>query len=133
MTREEVAKFIEAQADTKRPVDGKELAQALYRHRKLTRFQAQAVYQGKTRGLVVGNYVVLDQLGRGGMGQVYKARHRVMERVVALKVLPSKSTQSADSVSRFRREVKVYWFAVNRSIGLCVGGCQGFMDWKALR
>ena len=45
----------------------------MHRQGKLTKFQAQAVYQGKTRGLVVGNYVVLDKLGQGGMGQVYKA------------------------------------------------------------
>jgi len=29
--------------------------------------------------------------------------------------------------------VQVYWFTVNRSIGLCVGGSQGYMNWKALR
>ena len=106
MSREEVEAFLNVLPASSRPKDGKELAEALYRQKKLTRFQAQAVYQGKTRGLVVGNYVVLDKIGRGGMGQVYKARHRVMERIVALKVLPSQSTKSEEAVRRFHREVK---------------------------
>jgi serine/threonine protein kinase len=42
----------------------------------LTEYQAQAVYQGKTKGLVFGQYVVLDKLGEGGMGVVLKAQHR---------------------------------------------------------
>ena len=89
-----------------KPATAEELAQELYREGKLTKFQIQAVYQDKTRGLVVGNYVVLDRLGKGGMGQVYKAQHRKMKRVVALKVLPSASTQSSESVKRFQREVE---------------------------
>ncbi len=65
------------------------LAKLLVRRHKLTKFQAQAIYQGKTRGLVVGNYLVLDKIGQGEMGYVYKAQHRRMKRVVVLKVLPS--------------------------------------------
>ena len=67
----------------------KQLAKLLYRHKRLTRFQVQAVYQRKTRGLVAGNDVVLDRIGKGGMGQVYKAQHRRMKRVVALKMTTS--------------------------------------------
>ena len=40
----------------------------MHRQGLITRFQAQAVYEGKTRGLVVGNYVILDKLGEGGYG-----------------------------------------------------------------
>jgi serine/threonine protein kinase/formylglycine-generating enzyme required for sulfatase activity len=89
-----------------KPATAEELAKELYCESKLTKFQAQAIYQDKTRGLVVGNYVVLDRLGKGGMGQVYKAQHRKMKRVVALKVLPSGSTQSPELVRRFQREVE---------------------------
>ena len=35
--------------------------------------------QGKVKGLVLGNYVVLDKLGQGGMGMVLQARHRRMD------------------------------------------------------
>ncbi|QDU93914.1 protein kinase domain-containing protein [Lignipirellula cremea] len=73
----------------------------------LTRYQAQMLAQGKSKGLVLGNYTLLDQLGKGGMGLVFKARHSRMNRLVALKVLPPSATQSADRVGRFRREVEM--------------------------
>lgn len=106
MSPEEVDTFLASMPPESRPTTGRQVAEALYRHKRLTKFQVQAVYQGKTRGLVMGNYVVLDRLGKGGMGEVYKAQHRRMERVVALKVLPSQATKSEDAVRRFHREVK---------------------------
>jgi formylglycine-generating enzyme required for sulfatase activity/serine/threonine protein kinase len=106
MTAEEVREFLDGLPADNRPTTAEQLAQEMFRQGKLTKFQAQAVYQRKTHGLVVGNYVVLDRLGKGGMGQVYKARHRRMDRVVALKVLPSAATKSPDSVQRFQREVR---------------------------
>src|SRR5437016_850071 len=51
----------------------------------LTPFQINRLHQG--RRLVLGPYLLLGRLGEGGMGQVYKARHRHMNRVVALKVI----------------------------------------------
>lgn len=106
MSLEDVEEFLDKLPAAKRPQNGKELAEEMYRQKRLTKFQVQAVYQKKTRGLVVGNYVMLDRLGRGGMGQVYKAQHQKMERIVALKVLPSQATKSEDAVRRFQREVK---------------------------
>ena len=106
MTRAEVQSFIQGLPPDNRPTNGKQLAEELFRQKKLTRFQTQTIYQGRTRGLVVGNYVMLDRLGSGGMGQVYKAQHRRLERVVAIKMLPAEATKSEDSVKRFQREVK---------------------------
>jgi uncharacterized protein (TIGR03067 family) len=51
-------------------------------------------------------YQILEKLGNGGMGVVYKAQHRLMERVVALKVLNSKLLDRPASIERFHREVK---------------------------
>ena len=51
-------------------------------------------------------YRVLALLGAGGMGAVYKAEHRLMERVVALKVMNRALVASETTVDRFRREVK---------------------------
>jgi formylglycine-generating enzyme required for sulfatase activity/tRNA A-37 threonylcarbamoyl transferase component Bud32 len=82
------------------------VAKELVQQGKLTRYQAAAVYQGKASTLLVGNYLILDRIGAGGMGQVFRARHRKMDRVVALKVLPKKSMASPDAVERFQREVK---------------------------
>jgi serine/threonine protein kinase len=56
--------------------------------------------------LVIGNYQVLDRLGAGGMGTVYKARHRRMKRVVAIKVLSRSIDQSGQFIQRFQREVE---------------------------
>jgi len=55
---------------------------------------------------VFGDYVVLGKIGAGGMGQVYKARHRRMDRIVALKVLAKSAMNSPDAIRRFEREAK---------------------------
>jgi len=89
-----------------RPTDGEQLARALVRDGKLTRFQAAHVYRGRREPLLLGNYVVLDEIGAGGMGKVFKARHRQMDRIVALKVLADDAQESPDLVARFRREVR---------------------------
>lgn len=73
---------------------------------KLTKFQALNILQGRAKYLVFGEYRVLDRIGAGGMGQVFQARHRRMDRIVALKVMSAKSMKNADSIKRFQREVK---------------------------
>ncbi|MBL8827085.1 MAG: protein kinase, partial [Planctomycetaceae bacterium] len=85
--------------------DAAELAKVLVQHGALTKFQATLLYQSKS-GLRMGEYIVLDQIGAGGMGQVFKARHRRMDRVVAIKVLAKSAMNSPEAVKRFQREVK---------------------------
>ena len=105
-TSDEVDSFLRGLPPERQPGDARALAKEMLRYKKLTKFQAQLACEGKTRGLVIGNYVILDKLGEGGMGQVFKARHRRMERLVALKILPPAAMKSPDAVKRFQREVK---------------------------
>jgi serine/threonine protein kinase/CheY-like chemotaxis protein len=73
----------------------------------LSAFQAEALRQGRDSDLRVGNYDVLDRVGTGGMGTVFKARHRRMKRIVALKVLSRALAEDTSFVQRFQREVEV--------------------------
>jgi serine/threonine protein kinase len=72
----------------------------------LTWFQITALTQGRGATLRVGNYDLLDRLGAGGMGTVFKARHRRMKRIVALKVLAANLSGNPLFVKRFQREVE---------------------------
>ncbi|NOX55549.1 MAG: protein kinase [Planctomycetes bacterium] len=106
LTRAEV-QTLQKELEQGEPIrDAETFARRLVRAGKLTKYQASLVYQGKIKGLVLGDYVILERIGAGGMGQVFKARHRAMERIVALKVLPASATKSPDAVARFRREVR---------------------------
>lgn len=97
---------VDAVRETVPAGDTEAFARELVKRQKLTKFQAQQVYAGKGKALVLGNYLILDKLGQGGMGMVLKARHRRMQRTVALKILSPAITRSADAVARFRREVE---------------------------
>ncbi len=55
---------------------------------------------------LLGQFRVLERIGRGGMGEVYKAAQPAMERMVAIKILHAKLAQRPDLVSRFRREAR---------------------------
>jgi serine/threonine protein kinase len=72
----------------------------------LTRYQLQQVAKGRGAELLVGPYLLLDRLGEGGMGQVFKARHRHLERVVALKLIRKEWLASAKAVTNFYQEVR---------------------------
>lgn len=83
----------------------KSLARHLVNKGLLTRFQAQHLLAGHSGGFFLGQYRILDLIGRGGMGKVYKAEHTTMQRLVALKVLAADVTRTDRSRELFRREV----------------------------
>jgi len=71
----------------------------------LTRFQARELLAGRTR-FRLGQYTVLDEIGKGGMGQVFRAEHAMMGREVAVKVLP-RAKSTPESEAAFRREMRM--------------------------
>jgi serine/threonine protein kinase len=83
------------------------LVKDLCRRGWLTPFQARQLLLGKGHALAFGPYLIIDLLGAGGRGQVFKARHRTMERLVALKVLRKDLLADEEAVQRFFREVEV--------------------------
>ena len=92
-------------SDSEDPAHLQALVQELVRLNKLTDYQARLLF-GEEKGLTVGSYLILDELGGGGMGRVFKAEHRRMKRVVALKVLSPTAMHSPESIQRFQREVE---------------------------
>ncbi len=59
------------------------------------------------KGDSVGRYLIIEQIGQGGMGVVYKALHRDLNRVFALKVLRTGEFTTIDAVRRFQREARL--------------------------
>ena len=88
------------------PKSVEELVAELVKQNHLTRFQPQHIAAGKTNSLILGSYTILDRVGAGGMGQVFRAEHRRMKRVVAIKMLPPAVTKDAAAAARFQREVE---------------------------
>jgi serine/threonine-protein kinase len=86
--------------------DTRSLARHLLQRDWLTPYQVNHVLQGRAGELLLDTYVLLERIGQGGMGQVFKARHRLMNRVVALKVIRQERLSNPDLVRRFRREIQ---------------------------
>ncbi|HEX3149142.1 MAG TPA: serine/threonine-protein kinase [Gemmataceae bacterium] len=99
-TQELLTKYAPATADTQ------ELARTLIRLRWITLYQAKKLVSGKADELVVGQYVIQDKLGEGGMGRVYKAVQLSLNRVVALKVVRTSLLKNETAMKRFKREVR---------------------------
>jgi serine/threonine-protein kinase len=98
--REEVIQLQESSRDART------LAQELLRREWLTAFQINQIFLGKGGGLQLGPFLLLERIGEGGMGQVYKARQKLLNRFVALKVIRKECLGNPKSVLRFLREIR---------------------------
>jgi eukaryotic-like serine/threonine-protein kinase len=72
----------------------------------LTSFQAEQILQGKWRRFTIGSYWVLEKISAGNMGSVYLCVHATLQRVVAVKVLPTALNSDEISLKRFLREAR---------------------------
>jgi serine/threonine protein kinase len=86
--------------------DTEEITECLLQKQLLTAFQIRALRSGLHRGLRIGPYKILEQIGRGGMGIVYLAEHQKLQRRVALKVLPKDKIKDQVALERFYREAR---------------------------
>jgi serine/threonine-protein kinase len=85
---------------------GRVVARALVAEGLLTRFQAEQLLAGRTGGFLLGQYRILEQLGQGGMGRVFKAEHRSLGCLRALKVLRPSLLETPRALEQFQREVR---------------------------
>jgi serine/threonine protein kinase len=60
----------------------------------------------KVAGRILGNYEILDKLGEGGMGEVWRARDRRLQRLVAVKILPRDVADDPGRRARFEQEAR---------------------------
>ncbi len=83
------------------------LIDRLLQDSRITPYQARKFLAGQSADICFGDYIVLEELGRGGMGTVLLARHRRMDRKVAIKILSVNAFDTEASIARFYQEVKV--------------------------
>src|SRR5262245_54159133 len=88
------------------PDQPKPLADLLVKGGLLTYFQSAQLLRGKWKGFFLGKYRVLEQIGNGGMGNVFLCEHQDMRRRVAVKVLPIKRAEDPSYLKRFQREAQ---------------------------
>jgi serine/threonine protein kinase len=85
-------------------IDDDQLAAKLVELGLVNRWQAEQLKVGRSK-FNLGPYCVIDSIGAGGMGQVFRAEHRLMGRVVAIKVLP-RHRSTPDAIASFTREIR---------------------------
>ncbi|HEX4128530.1 MAG TPA: serine/threonine-protein kinase [Pirellulales bacterium] len=88
----------------KRSFSDERIAGKLVEMCRLNRWQAEQLRAGRTK-FNLGPYQIIDSIGQGGMGQVFKAEHTIMGRVVAVKVLP-RSRSTPEAIVNFTREIR---------------------------
>jgi eukaryotic-like serine/threonine-protein kinase len=86
--------------------DPRPLAKQLVQRGWLTVFQINQLFAGNGKDLAIGSYCVLDRLGRGGLSQVFKARHVDRDLIVALKVIRPEVLSNAEGRQQFLQEIE---------------------------
>ncbi len=106
LSRAEMDRALDGLRDDALETQASEVAEQLVRETQLTQFQADSFMSASPSPLVYGDYILQEQIGRGGMGVVYKARHRHLQRIVALKLVSPMLVDAPRAVERFQREIQ---------------------------
>lgn len=85
-------------------VTDEELGQRLVDLGYLNRWQVEQLKEGRTK-FTLGPYRIVNAIGKGGMGHVFKAEHKLLGRIEAIKVLP-KTKSTPDAIAAFQREIR---------------------------
>ncbi len=88
------------------PSDVDEVARRLLAEKLVTPWQCDRLLEGRHRGFFLGRYKLLGELGTGGMSRVYLGEHVLMQRRVAIKVLPQSRVADTSYLARFHREAR---------------------------
>jgi len=97
---------LKAEAGTGPVIDNAFVGRRLVEAGLLSNWQCEKLLEGAHKGFFIGKYKLLDHLGTGGMSSVYLAEHLLMQRRVAIKVLPKAKVQDASYLGRFLREAQ---------------------------
>jgi len=108
LTEVEAWAFLDALPEERRRAlrSAADFAQELAKAGKLTAFQAAVLAKGRGKDLAIDHYVVMRQIGAGGMGKVYQVRHRRLRKLLALKLVDPAFARSRLAIERFRREIE---------------------------
>ncbi len=126
LSAEQVAALAESSAPGDASSDASALRQLVLQG-WLTLYQAERLFEGRARGFFFDDFKVIDLLGLGGMGWVYRAVHNVTGETVALKVLRDELQNDQGMLARFEHEARVGLkldhphIARTRSFGLAGG------------
>ena len=88
------------------PGDPKTVTHFLIEKNIITQWQSEKLLEGRYKGFFLGKYKLLGHLGTGGMSSVYLADHVLMQRRVAIKVLPKGRVEESSYLARFKKEAQ---------------------------
>ena len=88
------------------PGDPKTVTHFLIEKKIITQWQSEKLLEGRYKGFFLGKYKLLGHLGTGGMSSVYLADHVLMQRRVAIKVLPKGRVDESSYLARFKKEAQ---------------------------
>jgi serine/threonine protein kinase len=97
---------LEKESGGELPADVDEVARRFVAANLITPWQCEGLLEGKWRGFFLGRYKLLSRLGGGGMSTVYLGEHVLMQRRVAIKVLPKDRVNDSSYLERFHLEAR---------------------------